>query len=152
MVLLPPCLFSGEQNEHTIICRNDIISTCKKIWVLSAGVTSEFSAITNCPYVNNQSKWRYQEWKIHNNLISVQCCNRVYKLYTTIKNFGNLYVMLIYSNTPNKLKYFDNSTSNLAPRSTFPGELFDHTLIHLHLSSFSLLKLFVDPSQILFKT
>ena len=33
--------------------RNDIISTCKKL--LSAGMISEFSTITNCPYANNQS-------------------------------------------------------------------------------------------------
>ena len=44
----PPCLFAGEHNELAIICRNYIISTCKKL--LSAGVTSEFSCITSCPY------------------------------------------------------------------------------------------------------
>ena len=58
MVLPPPCLFSGEQNEQAI-CRNDIISTCTKKR-LSEGMTSEFSHITNCP--NNQSRW-----KMHNN-------------------------------------------------------------------------------------
>ena len=63
MVLPPPCLFSGEQN---IICRNDIISTCKKL--LFAGVTLEFSVITNCPYANNQSKWR---WWVENDIILI---------------------------------------------------------------------------------
>ena len=38
MILLPPCLFSGEQNKQAIVCRNDVISTCKKL--VSAGVTS----------------------------------------------------------------------------------------------------------------
>ena len=55
MVLVPPPrLFSGEQNEQAIITSYLHVKTYSQ---RSAGMTSEFSAITNCPYANNQSKW-----------------------------------------------------------------------------------------------
>ena len=56
MVLQPPCLYYFERNEQAIICGNYILSSCTRL--LSAGVTSEFSAITNYPYANSRSKWR----------------------------------------------------------------------------------------------
>ena len=50
MVVPPPCTFSGEQNEQTV----EITSNLQVTRLLSAGVTSELNAITNCPHANNQ--------------------------------------------------------------------------------------------------
>ena len=66
MVLPPPCLFSRQQNEQTIICRNDVIFTCKNL--VSTALRSEFSPITNSSYANNQSKWR---WKMLTNMYNI---------------------------------------------------------------------------------
>ena len=61
MVLPPPCLFSG---EPAIICRNDIISTCKKTIIFRRGIKFQrYHELSVCQELMKMEI----EWEMHNN-------------------------------------------------------------------------------------